>query len=294
MSQRTCDLCHQAFTASRSDSRFCSKSCRAKSSRQRNERRCTIDGCENPHGARGLCYSHYGTWHRKKSGRRRNGSYFNIICIVCSAEHMASRPEGKFCSDTCKAAHYSATRRTKSNLPTDHPVMQLIAAAKQAAREAKQLKRERTDWRTPRECPGCACMFSPLYTPNAICCSKRCSRRVANRRRRAREANALGSWVWSDFMRIAAKFNYCCAYCGDKPTRLDADHVVPLSRGGYDSPSNLLPTCMRCNSDKCALSLDEWAESRVRRDLPPRATNWAPEDRRYWHLTQAALISPAA
>jgi 5-methylcytosine-specific restriction endonuclease McrA len=132
-------------------------------------------------------------------------------------------------------------------------------------------------------------MFTPLYTPTAITCSKRCSRRVHRWRRKASERNAPGTFTWSEFMRLARRFDYCCAYCGDKPGQLEPDHVIPLSRGGSNSTTNLLPSCHACNTDKSANFLDEWAESRERRSLPPRATNWAPEDRRYWHLTDAML-----
>lgn len=254
------------------------------------QRTCVIDGCERAHQARGLCSSHYGTWHRHTHGRKSNGKQVEITCIECGAKHMAWRADGKFCSDICKGAHYSRTWRRKSKLPGDHPVMILIVTRRQVEREACR----KPDvvpyvWRTARQCPGCACWFTPLYTPNAITCSRSCARRCAKRRRRAREAGALGSWVWSDFMRIARKFDYRCAYCGTKPERLDPDHVVPLSRGGYDSPSNLLPACAMCNSSKCAMTLDEWAEWRATRGLHPVATTWGTEDKRYTHLTQALL-----
>lgn len=136
-------------------------------------------------------------------------------------------------------------------------------------------------------------MFTPLYTPNAITCSKRCARRVHRWRRRAAEANAPGAWIWSDFMRIAQRFQFRCAYCGEKPAgQLDPDHVVPLSRGGYNSTANLLPACRPCNADKRDLLLDEWVVDRERRGLPPRLSSWALEDRRFRHLTQVLL--PAA
>lgn len=256
------------------------------------QRTCTIDGCERSHLARGMCSSHYGAWHRRINGRTNNRSSFEIRCIVCGASHLASRPEAKFCSDVCKGQHYSATMRRKSKLPVTHPVMLLIAEAKAAAK-VKRVK-PRVEWRTARECPGCACRFTPIRTPNAICCSARCARKVAKRRRRAREHGALGSWTWAQFMRIAKQFDYCCAYCGEKPDRLDPDHVRPLARGGFDSPANLLPTCLMCNSSKGSMTLTEWAAWLSARDLPPRATTWSPDDRRYWHLTQAHDIAPAA
>lgn len=55
-----------------------------------------------------------------------------------------------------------------------------------------------------------------------------------------------------------------CVYCGDPAQTLD--HIVPRSKGGPDSPDNLVPACQRCNSAKSALSLEEWA-ARLRQDL---------------------------
>lgn len=48
----------------------------------------------------------------------------------------------------------------------------------------------------------------------------------------------------------------CCAYCGDKNTSVK-DHVIPKSRGGSNSKSNLVWSCWRCNSKKGAKTPDE-------------------------------------
>jgi 5-methylcytosine-specific restriction endonuclease McrA len=40
-----------------------------------------------------------------------------------------------------------------------------------------------------------------------------------------------------------------CAYCGERPA-IHQDHVVPLSKGGTDDLSNLLPSCQPCNQSK--------------------------------------------
>lgn len=239
-----------------------------------------------------MCYSHYGSWHREQHGRA--SEYYRITCIMCGAEHDASRRDGKFCSDICKGQHYSQTRRTKSKLPDEHPVMQRIAAEKDALRLARQqAKRSNYEWRTPRECPGCACWFTPLYTPSAVMCSRRCQRRVHRWRRKAAERGAAGTFTWSEFMRIARKFDYRCAYCGVKPERLDPDHVVPLSRGGSNAPSNLLPSCTPCNSHKGAMTLPEWEAWRRAKRMAPRVTYWDPADQRFTHLTDAALLAAA-
>jgi 5-methylcytosine-specific restriction endonuclease McrA len=254
------------------------------------QRICSVEGCERTYWARDMCSSHYGTWHKRTFGRNRQAEYFTITCIVCGSEHQASRAESKFCSAACKGRHYSETMRTRCKLPVDHPVILLIAAAKAEQAEARRLAKQPTfAWRTARECPGCACWFTPLYTPNALCCSHRCAKRMARQRRRAREVGARGEFTWAEFMRIARKFNFCCAYCGGKPERLDPDHVVPLSRGGSNTPSNLLPTCAACNSSKGAMTLTEWAAWLESRGMPPRRTTWSGGDLRYTHLTEALL-----
>lgn len=58
---------------------------------------------------------------------------------------------------------------------------------------------------------------------------------------------------------ILARWRYACAYCGDHATHLD--HVHPLSRGGDDIESNIVPACQTCNLSKGAKTLAEWAET---------------------------------
>lgn len=245
------------------------------------QRTCEIDGCVKPHVARGMCAPHYSVWHRGEFGRKDR--LYVKACAVCGSEWTTRRSAAKFCSDECKGRHYSATMKRKCKLPAGHPVMVLIAESRKP--KPREPKRPTYSWRTARECPGCACMFTPLYTPNAICCSKRCARRVHRWRRNAAERDATGTFTWSEFMHVARRFGYQCAYCGGRDGQLDPDHVVPLSRGGSNSTTNLLPSCRPCNADKRDLLLDEWARDREMRGKPPRATAWAAEDKRYWHLT---------
>lgn len=51
-----------------------------------------------------------------------------------------------------------------------------------------------------------------------------------------------------------------CYYCGDRfpPRELTMDHVVPLSRGGQTSKSNVVPSCKNCNNEKKYLLPLEW------------------------------------
>jgi hypothetical protein len=54
-----------------------------------------------------------------------------------------------------------------------------------------------------------------------------------------------------------------CVYCGDQETGVD--HVWPLSRGGPDQLSNLVPACWSCNPSKGNRLLTEWDPARVAR-----------------------------
>ncbi|MET9425626.1 HNH endonuclease [Streptomyces sp. NPDC006540] len=56
------------------------------------------------------------------------------------------------------------------------------------------------------------------------------------------------------------RWGYGCAYCPERATHLD--HVIPLSKGGEDVESNMVPACQRCNLSKGAKTLAEWALSR--------------------------------
>jgi hypothetical protein len=47
-----------------------------------------------------------------------------------------------------------------------------------------------------------------------------------------------------------------CVYCGAAAAVVD--HVRPLSRGGAEHESNLVPACRSCNSSKGRRLLIEW------------------------------------
>ncbi len=77
-------------------------------------------------------------------------------------------------------------------------------------------------------------------------------RRERNNRHRFRKADAAGAHTLTQWH---ARVDYCgwrCRYCGISltATSLTKDHVIPLSKGGSDWPSNLVPSCRSCNSRK--------------------------------------------
>lgn len=68
-------------------------------------------------------------------------------------------------------------------------------------------------------------------------------------RRRGRIAKVKSTLTQDEWEHICKTYNYRCAYCGKK-TKLEMDHVVPISLGGPTTKENILPACRSCNSSK--------------------------------------------
>jgi 5-methylcytosine-specific restriction endonuclease McrA len=78
-------------------------------------------------------------------------------------------------------------------------------------------------------------------------------RRAISQRRRARELGATGNFTHTEWMALLEEYEYRCGYCGDGGP-MQADHRVPLSRGGTHDITNILPACRRCNVEKATTS----------------------------------------
>ncbi len=63
--------------------------------------------------------------------------------------------------------------------------------------------------------------------------------------------------------KLRSKKTFVCYWCGQrKPVRLlHIDHIVPISKGGADCISNVVPSCAYCNLSKKAKDLNLWAAS---------------------------------
>ncbi len=84
--------------------------------------------------------------------------------------------------------------------------------------------------------------------------------RAATHRRRARMRDGVSPGVTVDeWSEIVAAFDGKCAYCR-RARKLTRDHVVPISKGGRDEPSNVVPACFSCNASKGAKPLAEFLQ----------------------------------
>jgi 5-methylcytosine-specific restriction endonuclease McrA len=76
--------------------------------------------------------------------------------------------------------------------------------------------------------------------------------------RRARKRQADGSFTPQEWEVLKANYGYTCLRCGrrEPEIKLEADHVVPLAKGGSNSIENIQPLCISCNRSKSTKIID--------------------------------------
>jgi hypothetical protein len=171
---------------------------------------------------------------------------YPVSCTVCGNAFIARNSRQNKCSDECRKKH------TKQyNLERD--------------------KQRSTRDYTPRKCKECGAIFKPVYgDKRKIYCSPECStnayrrtdahkisRKECNKRRRARERNAI-----VEMFNTKEMFNrdkWICQICGLKvdsrlkyphPKSASLDHRIALSNGGSHTEDNVQLAHLGCNSSK--------------------------------------------
>lgn len=70
-----------------------------------------------------------------------------------------------------------------------------------------------------------------------------------NHKRRTHLLKNGGTHTEEEWILLQQRYGGHCAYCGEiKP--LTKDHIIPVSKGGSDDISNMLPVCRHCNCTK--------------------------------------------
>lgn len=92
-------------------------------------------------------------------------------------------------------------------------------------------------------------------------CMRGLPRPEADRRAAEIETHTLEQWLAK---RDAIG---CCIYCGS-PGPLEKDHATPVTRGGSNGITNVVPACTSCNASKGNLTAAEF----IRRTLASGAT----------------------
>jgi 5-methylcytosine-specific restriction endonuclease McrA len=74
-------------------------------------------------------------------------------------------------------------------------------------------------------------------------------RKTSDNKRRVQALASGTSFTTREWLALVEAHAGRCAYCGEQAS-LQADHRVPLARGGSNSIDNILPACRRCNARK--------------------------------------------
>lgn len=243
------------------------------------DKHCTEGQCGRPLRARGLCSMHW----KRRYGKRAKAL---VPCAVCGieVEKDADTKRRSVCSPECRR-FLQFGDWPACTIPDTHPVLSTRIPDDHPVRRKPY---DTWDNRVYRiyipDCRWCGHSFVTRQ-PSAVICSRRCRRREAKAKRKALAYGAGGTYTWTEVIRLFIKFGRCCAYCRQPVLgQPEPDHVVPLSRGGSNSVTNILPACSTCNNSKSDRTPSEWAETRALRGLPPRVTTWRQGDPLYTHL----------
>ena len=68
--------------------------------------------------------------------------------------------------------------------------------------------------------------------------------------KRSRAKGLMADLTEEQWEVIKNVFKQKCVYCGKRTRRLTKDHVIPLSKGGALTLTNIVPACQSCNSKK--------------------------------------------
>lgn len=249
---------------------------------------CSIDGCDRPHEARGLCRPHYNVARERAKTR---------TCEVCLRPYSTSRWDGRVCSSECRwfispnvqkssdvvyrACSLCGITRTRQSMDGDY-CSRLCAVASDLRRRLRLL--------VVRCCAECEDVFTvdrheAPRSARTVYCSVPCRTRSRKRRWRERghkaaakqrhRARKKAATVERFSVReIYERDGWICGICDEPvprrrssstdPDSPTLDHIVPLARGGAHSRANVQIAHRICN----ALKGDRDVRKIIRRGSP--------------------------
>lgn len=98
-------------------------------------------------------------------------------------------------------------------------------------------------------------LYHPVVAEKALAAWSKQRSRVAKFNRRLEILSETWAALRAEVFR---RDNYTCQYCSDRGGRLEADHLIPVSRGGETVLENLATACLACNRAKGTKLLSEW------------------------------------
>jgi len=78
---------------------------------------------------------------------------------------------------------------------------------------------------------------------------------VGSKNYRNRKRGANGRFTSGEWKELCEKYSHTCLCC-KQARKLEADHVVPISKGGMNTIDNIQPLCRSCNARKNNKTID--------------------------------------
>lgn len=196
---------------------------------------CTVDDCARGVLARGWRKPRYRRWSEYGSPTGKP-VYPERVCERCG-ESFRKKTGARFCSPGCQ----NAANQEKVHV---------------------RRKQERLDAKEERPCALCGAPIPREEHGVTKYCSRACwyyrNYKLFNRADLFKKNGAF-DFSPRDWVKLVQRFGGRCAYCGTAATKLEMDHVVPVSRGGQHSIGNILPARRSCNASKNNHFLMEWS-----------------------------------
>lgn len=185
----------------------------------------------------------------RSKGQKKPGFRVKVACDWCGKEcvkrrdHIASRSH-LFCSKKC-VAHFRSIPNAKwrDKQKIREYMANYTKANRKALNEAAKERNRKPETNRKKR------LVQKRYR-----LSHKEYLRASSRARRA--GASAGSFTESEWVELQNMYGNKCLCCCAFGVILEADHVVPLSRGGPHCAANIQPLCRSCNASKGAKSTD--------------------------------------
>ncbi len=81
------------------------------------------------------------------------------------------------------------------------------------------------------------------------------AKKAKDHRRKAKKRGNGGSFSPVEWKELREKYGNKCLCCGEEK-KLEADHVIPVIKGGTSNIENIQPLCRSCNAKKSSSEID--------------------------------------